>query len=424
MFGSQSGAGTEPRRGLRKRRAGVAALTVAALVAALLVWHPWSRIPSDPLADGVLPQGTRYGAEGWTPRGSLANDSQFIHDAAERLRRDDGRRYWLLWAGRGSYGADGKSDFAIFAYTSASDSHDGIYSSAKVRRHPDGHWDSDVDYGYEFSGLSFANTVIQIPLDSIEGLRKGANAYYLVRDDVTAISDKNKAPLKVHNGIVAVGSGEDSPKFGHFLTTTSNRGTEYTSSLLTKGLHADLWKRSEAKAALSPVIEATTTAGSSPLNVEAASQQLVYFDAPEPVRFAGGTGYVSQTIVYNVDYYNEKTGETESRTRSGVAVIRPGKATVFGSPAQDGSGREAREGPNADIAVSIPKGLPGGPAIVVTGSNAITTPSLPLIGKPKKSDGPRIFGHASDRTVVIWRDSHNQPTKTALVGRPVSPSYP
>lgn len=370
--------------------------------------------PDDPAEDGALPSDIGYGLPSWTPRGSLADDAGFIRDGAKRLpeRDDDGDKYYLLWAGHGTNGADGESDFAYFASYTGDKS--GILEFFLVHRYPDGHWSDDGPQSYsEQAPGSFRNSVIPLPLDAVEGLSGDNEDYFLVSDDVAAggIAALGGDRLREHDGVV----GANSDVFGHYgmynFTVRTPSGKAYTSPYLTEPLEAEDWTQAQAKAVLE-FLPTTSDGASVALADDGALTEL---RRPEALKFDGGIGFGVQVVDHHFRYYEGIDPPNPGRQRSALIIAAPGHHPIVTGPALDGNGNETHPSLDADFAAAVPEGMPSGTAVAVSGGNAQAIPKLPVIGKPVKKGGPMVFGEAPESTAIVFHSEQGSPRSTSLV---------
>lgn len=393
----------------RRRLWVLGAVVVAALIMVSAIAIPRTLRPSDPAEDGALPSNIAYGRTEWAPRGSLANDAEFIRDAAKRLPEDDD--YVLLWAGRGADGADGESDFAFFVSPTENDNL--VLELYLVRRYPDGDWGDDKPgLDTQQSSGSFSNAIMPLPLDAVEGLGGNADSFFLVRDDVysSRVETLDGDRLDEHDDVISFDS--DKTPYGAFgIAVRTFGGDAYTSPSLTEPLRADSWTRDQAETVLD-YLPNIFAGGSTSLGDEGS---LTHLGEPEMLEFDKGTGLGVTALDHGVKHYKGIDAPNPRRQRSALIIAAPGKYPIVSSPALDGGGSEAHPVEYADYAVAIPKGIPGGPAVAVSGGDTRLEPKLPVIGKPADKHGLTIFGKAPESTAVVFRDEGGSPRSTSLV---------
>ncbi|WP_166970178.1 hypothetical protein [Brevibacterium atlanticum] len=396
----------------RRRRWPWAVGAVIAVLGAAAIAIPQLLRPDDPAVQGALPDNVEYGRIGWTPHGSLAGDAGFIRDAAQRLPRADDITYYLLWAGHGADGADGDADIAYFA--AYADGDDDVLDLLTVRKHTNSGWDDNMGYfSSETPQGSFDNAIIPLDVDSVDGFSgDDGGRYYLVDDEseaggVTPIGGK---ALEQHDGVVRVDADDIADGVNAFSVETKY-GKAYTSPALTDRLLAGSWTDDKAKKLLNSLPLTPESDNSSGMLDEA----LVELLEPKPVDFDSGRGFVVSALTHHVETYDGEYPPNPRGERSYLIIVSPGADPVASGPAQDGIGRETHLDLYDDFAAPVPDGLPGGPAVVVSGGPATTDPDLPVIGKPAKEGGPVVYGDAPDTTAVVFHGGKDDPSGTALV---------
>ncbi|SMX79792.1 MULTISPECIES: hypothetical protein [Brevibacterium] len=367
--------------------------------------------PDDPAEDGALPSNIGYGLPSWTPHGSLADDAGFIRDGAKRLPEDG--EYTLLWAGQGADEDDSQSDFAYFA--SYTDADDVVLEFFVVRRDTDGRWSDSEDVAIassEHAPGSSWNSIIPLPLDAVEGFSDDHDQFYLVRDNVRAEEITNLGGDLVDEHDHVVGVDDEQPNSATILTVQISFGNSaYTSPSLFSPLLASSWKQSQAEGVLN-LLRYTGHGESVALADDGALTELSY---PEPVKFDEGTGFMVAARDHNVDYYKGIDPPNPRRQRSALIIAMPGHDPVVTGPALDGNGKETHLTVEDEYAVAVPEGIPGGPAVAVSGGSAKAMPKLPVIGKPLKKGGPMVFGDAPESTAIVFHSEQGNPRSTSLV---------
>lgn len=408
---------------LRRPRTWLTVVIAAAIVAAAgLIWAGPLSPPDDPRAEGALPDRINYGstADDWTPHGSLAGDAGFIRDMADKLPGGDERAYYVLWAGHGSYGADGEDDFALFVTHANPGGYRSVLELYLTRKDPSAKSDDGV-YTFEEQAGSFTNTIIGLPLEEVEGFPTDATTeFYLLRDDVVASSVQGvmgSTPPHQHNGVIATDEdtfGDDTPFV--FTMSTTEDGAVYTSPAVTDPLSADDWTKKQAGLALSQFPSGSHSYSRPPL---AADGALATLGIPGKVRFGDKVGFVVTTLDNNIEVYKSIDPPNPHRQRSGVIIHEPGRDPVIAGPSVDGEGIEDNVPTNVDpldvdYAVAVPDGLSVRHAVAVSGGTVRVAPDLPVIATPVDPGGPTIFGPAPQNTAVINFDGKT-PVRTSLV---------
>lgn len=171
---------------------------------------------------------------GWTATGTLADDTDLIEDAAEKL--DSERTPVLLWAGEGRNGVNEVTDFVAFA-VSVDDPQlaRGIVRVVLVNM-----GDSPTSPAISASSGSLDNVVIRLPLDEADGTEE--NNIYLTREDVRSLTTLDGDEVTVDDRL----AGSSDSRF----EIRSDDGIGYTSDRLAAPLYRDAWDAEIATVAM------------------------------------------------------------------------------------------------------------------------------------------------------------------------------
>lgn len=416
--------GPDPRR--RRRLLVLSVIAVGAVIAAVvLLVVRLTAEPDDVAIDGALGERVTYGLPQWPVRGSLAEDAQFQRDAVAQVRRGDGAdgNIALIWAGSGRSGSEESVDAAVFARP-VPDSPVRAMDLEVVRRYEDGDWDTLVGEGRTV--VSGGNPVWPLPVDDVEGFDGDASAHYLLAGDVDPgrVTTASGEELRVVDGVVGVEEDLARQAGGSDLLVFALRvdgDAVFSAVPLSRPLGEDSWTAERAETVVAALAE---TSGATD-----ADDLLRELSDPREVRFDEGLAVVVPLQDHGV---REGVGDEATRVgREQSAVILPPQGEPIlsetASPAVLAEDVEVFE----QYAVAVPDGLPGGPAIVLTGGvqrdettevwTVRTEPDIPVIGRPE-SGAAAVLGPAPGATAVTWLSSPDSdqegPTMTTIVTTP------
>lgn len=165
----------------QERLFGVVGLLI--VIVGVLVWGVFTQISSGPPPADEQPRIGKI--KQWSPAGSLASDDDFVVAAARKV--DVEEKLILLWAGEARRSKLDLTEFAVFAIPSSSRALGGVFEMRVVGRGDHG-WES-VTGGPHRSVGSFANPIVALPFDEIEGreTRDSPHDILLTRADVDGV---------------------------------------------------------------------------------------------------------------------------------------------------------------------------------------------------------------------------------------------
>ncbi len=365
----------------------------------------------------------------WSPAGSLASDDEFVDAAVEEL--DVEERPVLLWAGEAQRGALELTEFAVFAVkVPSAGSADGLFSLRTVGQGDDG-WE-EVEGGPHQSVGSFANTIVVLPFDEIEGhdTPDSPHDILLTREDVTAVRALPGEEMTIERRTVATSFEDFEGSTAGRYAVSSSDGTGYTSPAVDAPLPPEDWDSAVAERVLG--------------EISAKGGRLTTVGTPGSVTLDDGSATVAAVAEHQVGKVRDE--EPDATTWSAIVdlpeeAVDSATSPTLLAPLESYSNGRGALGAGAPYAVPVDDKRLGGSALIVTpGVNvgfavptgtdeeygdyttqrytATTEPELPALGSGSGRAGAQILEFDEPSAAIIWSGANGDPVLSTVVTQP------